>query len=129
MGRQQRSLQSAFEPSVGDCNLHGRPRASCSAPRARPRAMPAGAGLLVGTSRASHRGVSDPRVAWVLYGTLAVLYGLSVWAIRRQRRRGERAPGRGAAAEVDLRESRAALARPFLASSSPPRRWSSSFRS
>ena len=74
--------------------------------------MPAGAGLLVGTGRASHRGVSDPRVAWVLYGTLAVLYGFSVWAIMRQRHRGERAPRRGAAAaEVDPRELRAALQR------------------
>jgi len=66
---------------------------------------------MVGTGRASHRGVSDPRAAWVLYGTLAVLYGFSVRAIMRQRQRGERAPRRGATAEVDPRESQAALLR------------------
>jgi len=59
--------------------------------------------------RASHRGVSDPRVAWILYGTLAMLYAFSVWAILHQRHRGERALRRGAAAEVDAREPRVAL--------------------
>jgi len=49
--------------------------------------------------------VVDPRVAYLLYGTLAAADGLSVWAIIRQRRRGERAPTRAAAPEVAPRES------------------------
>ena len=72
-----------------------------------------------GTRRASRRGVGDPRVAYLLYGTLAAAYGLSVWAIIRQRSRGERAPTRATAPEVAPRESRAgfvprALGRPSM---------------
>src|SRR5207253_3071648 len=58
-----------------------------------------------GTRRASRRGVDDPRVAYLLYGTLAAAYGLSVWAIIRQRRRGERAPRRATAPEIGPREA------------------------
>jgi len=58
-----------------------------------------------GTRRASRRGVGDPRVAYLLYGTLAAAYGLSVWAIIRQRRRGERAPTRATAPEIAPHEA------------------------
>jgi len=44
-------------------------------------------------------------VAYLLYGTLAAAYGLSVWAIIRQRRRGERAPRRATAPEIGPREA------------------------
>jgi len=44
-------------------------------------------------------------VAYLLYGTLAAAYGLSVWAIISQRRRGERAPRRATAPEVAPREA------------------------
>src|SRR6266404_574889 len=57
-----------------------------------------------GTRRASPQGVVDPRVAYLLYGTLAAAYGLSVWSIIRQRHRGERAPTRATAPEVAPRE-------------------------
>src|SRR5437667_5781914 len=79
----------------------------------RPRRRTRGAPMRrfrAGTRRASPRGVVDPRVAYLLYGTLAAAYGLSVWAIIRQRRRGERAPTRATAPEIAPREAPRAAA-------------------
>src|SRR5207244_6633087 len=72
--------------------------------RGRPRGAPMKR-FRAGTRRASRRGVGDPRVAYLLYGTLAAAYGLSVWSIIRQRHRGERAPTRATAPEIAPHEA------------------------